>query len=238
MTFGSLFSGCGGLDLGLELAGHNCIWQCENDQYATSVLAKRWPEVKRYGDITKTDWQDAERPELICGGDPCQGNSNAANVHKRDHADMGSEFIAVVETLRPRFVLRENPSVVKRDAPWPWHRFRRELHRLGYHVLPFRLRACCVGHDHKRERLFMFAESSDTNSQRPQWVNREGMPLRIASGVCGDELRSTQDLLPSPRICGAGDGIPHRVDRLRVIGNAVDVRVGMVIGLAMMRAIQ
>ena len=39
MTVGSLFSGIGGFDLGLERAGHEILWQVENDPYCQKVLA-------------------------------------------------------------------------------------------------------------------------------------------------------------------------------------------------------
>ena len=53
MTFGSLFSGIGGFDLGLERAGFECKWQVEIDKYATKVLAKNWPNVPRFKDVTR-----------------------------------------------------------------------------------------------------------------------------------------------------------------------------------------
>lgn len=51
MTFGSLFAGIGGFDLGLERAGMECRWQVEIDDYASRVLAKHWPHVQRWGDV-------------------------------------------------------------------------------------------------------------------------------------------------------------------------------------------
>ena len=72
LTVGSLFSGIGGPDLGLERAGMNVIWQSEIDDYASRVLKKHWPEVPNYGDIKEIDWQRVERPDVVCGGYPCQ----------------------------------------------------------------------------------------------------------------------------------------------------------------------
>ena len=51
ITFGSLFAGIGGIDLGFERAGLSCTWQVEIDDYATRVLEYHWPSVRRHGDI-------------------------------------------------------------------------------------------------------------------------------------------------------------------------------------------
>lgn len=51
MTFGSLFAGIGGFDLGFERAGMKCEWQVEIDPYCQRVLAKHWPNVRRWDDV-------------------------------------------------------------------------------------------------------------------------------------------------------------------------------------------
>ena len=51
LTVGSLFSGIGGIDLGLQRAGFEIKWQVEIDEYCQKVLAKHWSDVAMYGDI-------------------------------------------------------------------------------------------------------------------------------------------------------------------------------------------
>ena len=79
MTFGSLFAGIGGFDLGLERAGMECRWQVEIDAYASKVLAKHWPGVQRWADVRTFPAGDSSQwqVDLICAGVPCQPVSHA-----------------------------------------------------------------------------------------------------------------------------------------------------------------
>jgi DNA (cytosine-5)-methyltransferase 1 len=189
MTFGSLFAGIGGFDLGFERAGMTCKWQVEIDPYCQKVLAKYWPNVRRHDDIRTFPPGDADewRVDVICGGDPCQENSRARIHTNARQPSLGNEFVRVVDALRPPVVVRENPTRVRGDAPWPWWRMRNEFENLGYLVLPFRLRSCCTGAIHQRDRLFLLATLPDADS----------------SGLC-NQGRAT-DAEP-PRASQAGDG--------------------------------
>ena len=121
LTFGSLFAGIGGFDLGLERAGMKCKWQVEIDEHCRRVLTKHWPDVPRWDDVRTfppgpvDEWQ----VDLICGGDPCPKHSNARRGQASRHPDLSGYFLALVGRLRPRWVVRENvpsPTVEHFDA--------------------------------------------------------------------------------------------------------------------------
>lgn len=163
------------------------------------------------------------------GGDPCQGNSKSRGSRAYGGPDTASHFIRLIDECRPRFVLRENPSSTLRHAPWPWFRFRSELERIGYAVLPFRIRSCCVGADHRRERLFLLAEFPN--------AMRTGLERKDSAIVQHGDAPRPVGGPSSPRICGAVDGIPNRVDRIRALGNSVDPRVVELIGRFILKSV-
>ena len=120
-TFGSLFSGGGGLDLGLERAGLKCTFQVENDRHCLTLLERHWPDVPK----------NEIRPCAgIVGGDPCPVRSSLGNASKTTKPDMSGHFLAMVARCEPRWVLRENvraPDVID---------FVTGLEVLSYH--------CCI----------------------------------------------------------------------------------------------
>lgn len=210
IEFGSLFSSVGGLDLGLERAGLRCKWQVEYDPWRRGILEQHWPGLRRHDDARTFPPSDVAswRVDLIAGGDPCQENSNARRTSDALQSSLGGEFIRILDAIRPRMFLRENPSAVRSDAPWPWWRFRSATESLGYAVLPFRLRACCVGADHRRDRLFLLGELQDANQARLEGHVGQEVARTGTRGQHTDIARPTGGG-PSPRFVEALMGFPE-----------------------------
>lgn len=191
LTYGSLFSGCGGLDLGLEQAGMECLWQCEVDKYANRILEKRWPKVKRYGDITKVNWEEAERPDLICGGFPCQDISIAGRGLglAGERSGLWTEFRRCLGHFRPEYAFVENvPALLIRGVGT----VLRDLAALGYDAEWDCIPAGFVGAHQLRSRLFILAYPQHGRlSQRWRIENAESHAVG-RSRVQGHERQGVQ----------------------------------------------
>lgn len=111
MKFGSLFAGIGGFDLGFERAGMSCAWQVEIDKHCQRVLELHWPNVKRYQDITQCVAVEMDPVDVLCGGFPCQGLSNANTKREGLHDERSGLFWHVVRLaaeIRPAWLVLEN----------------------------------------------------------------------------------------------------------------------------------
>ena len=231
MSVGSLFSGVGGLELGLERAGLGpVLWQAESDATAREVLAAHWPEARRYTDVRSVT-READRVDLLCGGFPCQDLSSA-NVTGRARLDgarsgLWCEFARVVGELQPRWVVVENVGKVWRD--WV-PTVRGDLAGLGYASVPLAVSASDAGAPHHRDRIFVVAHA-DGDGERVRAVHAEVAGLRAApAGARGRHRRA----------CAAAvartDGLPAGLARLP--GNAVHVGAAEVIGRAIASVLQ
>lgn len=172
LTFGSLFAGIGGMDLGLERSGMVCRWQVEIDGYCRRVLAKHWPDVARYGDIRRVSGEGLERVDLICGGFPCQDISQAGRGAGIDGERSGlwAEYIRLVRVLRPRYVLVENVAALLGRGI---DRVLGDLAASGYDAEWDCIPAAAVGAPHRRDRLFIVAYAQrgggEAGAERGRW---------------------------------------------------------------------
>ena len=157
-SVGSLFSGIGGFDLGLERAGWSVKWQVENDPYCNKILSRHWPEAARYGDITGVDTDSLERVDLICGGFPCQDLS-VAGTRKGLAGERSALFFQVVriaDALRPRWLLVENvPGLLSSNDGRDFGVVVGELAQLGYGLQWRVLDSQHFGVPQRRRRVFI-----------------------------------------------------------------------------------
>ncbi len=77
LTFGSLFAGVGGFDMGFEQAGWKCKFQVEWDKNCQNILNKHWPDVPKWGDVSEVDGAIIPPVDCIVFGSPCQDLSLA-----------------------------------------------------------------------------------------------------------------------------------------------------------------
>jgi DNA-cytosine methyltransferase len=94
-TFGSLFAGVGGFDLGFEAAGYECRFQVEWDTHCQQTLAHHWPDIPRWGDVSEVNGADLPPVDVITYGFPCQDLSVAGKRAGLDGNRSGLFFEAV-----------------------------------------------------------------------------------------------------------------------------------------------
>lgn len=264
LTVGSLFTGIGGLDLGLERAGMRVLWQCEADPYCRAVLRKHWPEVRCYEDI-----RELEHPpvvDVLCGGFPCQPVSQAGRRQAQTDARwLWPEFARLIRLLRPRYALMENvPGLLAAQQGRAAQEVFGDLAELGFDCEWASIPAAAVGATHLRYRVFAVAYArhgrgragdarADSQAQG-SWAEDNapaeyGGELAYANGSgCIEQRRAKSVFTPLPAVERGGwwesepnvgrvaHGVPSRVDRLRALGNAVVPQVAEVIGRMILNA--
>jgi site-specific DNA-cytosine methylase len=170
MRFGSVFSGIGGIDLGLERAGMRCSWQVENDRFCQKVLKKHWPSIPLFSDIRECGAHNLPPVDLIAGGFPCQPHSLAGDRKgSGDERDLWPEFHRIICELKPAWVLGENvPGLLSSEEGSFFGQILRDLAQSGYDVEWRCLRASDFGAPHKRERTFFVAHSDRLRESRQE----------------------------------------------------------------------
>lgn len=242
LTFVSLFAGIGGMDLGLERAGMKCIAQVEIDPFCRKVLAKHWPNVPKFEDVrTFNRGSISEKPDLICGGFPCQDIS-AANYRAEgisgQRSGLWSEFLRIIRDFRPSLVLIENVTALA---------FRglgtvlRDIAASGLDAEWQTISAQMLGAPHGRERLFIVAYAPSvrrktdeifdicppqTTSEKQKARLRRWPGVRKPSAALPDRFR----WCPDSKLCGMVNGIPDQLDRYKQCGNSIVPEVAEWIG--------
>lgn len=187
LTVGSLFSGIGGGDLGLQRAGFKIAWQVENDEFCTRVLQKHWPNVPKYGDVRDVGGHNLEWVDFIHGGFPCQPVSVAGKRRaQEDERWLWPEFARIVRELRPWYVLVENvPGLLVRGMG----DVLGDLAASGYDAEWQSLPAAAFGAPHIRERVFIVAHARCQCDKPRRTLNELATTPRARKGQASQRQR-------------------------------------------------
>jgi len=178
-----LFSGIGGFSLGLEATGgFKTVAFCDIEEFPRKVLQKHWPHVKQYEDIKELDYDklrsdgiisDNEKIDIITGGYPCQPFSVAGRKKgEKDPRHLWPEYFRLVQELRPTWVIGEN---VGGHIKLGLDTVLENLESEGYAVRTFSIPASAIGANHKRERIWIVAntDSGGNKGEKSRGIGKE-----------------------------------------------------------------
>lgn len=181
-TFGSLFAGVGGFDLGMEQAGWECQWQVEWDKHCQGVLSKHWPDVPKYWDVRNVDGAQITPVDCIVFGSPCQDLSVAGTGKGLEGLRSGlfHEAIRIIKEMKnatnnqfPKWTIWENvPGALSSNKGNDFARVIDEMADIGalaieWHILD----AQWFGVAQRRRRVFVLAcYDSGTAARCPEKI--------------------------------------------------------------------
>jgi DNA (cytosine-5)-methyltransferase 1 len=169
MKVASFFSGIGGIDIGLEKAGMEVVFQCEINQFCRQVLKKHWPNIRLEGDIDGINSTNIPTADLWCGGFPCQDLS-LANQGKRKglegaRSGLFYRFADLAEQAKPRWIFMENvPGLLNSKNGEDFKSLLYTLDELGYGVSWRVLDAKYFGTPQRRRRVYIVASRGNLRS--------------------------------------------------------------------------
>ena len=168
MNIISLFSGAGGLDLGLIQAGNNVIWANDIDKDAVATYRKNVSPNIICEDIKNIDIDNIPKGDVVIGGFPCQGFS-IANM-KRDISDERNTlykfFYDTIAKKQPKFFIAENVkgilslgkgSVIKQIIA--------DFDSADYHVEVHKVNMADYGVPQHRERVIIIGQRNDLGNE-------------------------------------------------------------------------
>lgn len=193
LNFIDLFSGCGGLSCGLEMAGHRCLLGVDQDKEAIKSFAANHHEAAVYqGDIKELkekklkELLKGQRVDMVVGGPPCQGFSTVGRGEVEDvRNQLFREFVRIVKATQPKIILFENVTglVAKKNLNIMKKIFE-YFEKLGYNMDARVLSAEEFGVPEKRRRTIIMGvkagECSFPNATHGIRASRKAVTVKEA----------------------------------------------------------
>ena len=196
----SLFSGIGGFDLGMERAGIEVVGMVENDKFCQKVLRKHWPNVKLLGDIRDVKGDEFGSVDIVCGGPPCQPASVAGKRRgKKDPRWLWQETYRIIKATKPEWIVLENVrGILSLEGGLVFENLLLELESYGYETRAFCIPACAINAPHRRDRVWIVANTRSIKSGRipnlqRQTISEIGKDYSNASDSTSKRLEGTDE---------------------------------------------
>lgn len=162
--FIDLFAGIGGIRLGFEAVGGECVFSSEFDEDACKTYEANFGEHPS-GDITKIDSKDIPDFDVLLGGFPCQAFSVIGKMEGFENETCGTLFFEIERILKEKmpkaFMLENVRNLTAHDKGNTFKVIRKHLEALGYTVYAKVLNALDYGVPQKRERIIIVGFKDD-----------------------------------------------------------------------------
>lgn len=167
MKLVSLYSGCGGLDLGFEKAGFKIVWANEFDKNIWSTFERNFPNaILDRRDIRKVESSEIPSADGIIGGPPCQSWSEAGSKRGIDdkRGQLFFEYVRIIEDKKPKFFLAENVSgILHKRHSEAFETIIKSFKDIGYTVTFNLLNASDYNVPQDRQRVIIVGYRNDLN---------------------------------------------------------------------------
>ena len=227
-----LFSGIGGFSLAASWTGGiETVAFCEIEPFCQQVLKKHWPDVPIYPDIKELNGHEVVREhgavDIVCGGFPCQPFSVAGKQRgKEDDRHLWPEMFRIIQETNPTWIVGENVTGL---IDMELEQCFLDLESEGYEVQTFIIPACAVNAPHKRDRVWIIANSSSERwiqvgkSQQERLSDKYIESNHAFWRYCTDLLLDMEPdwSSPSSGVKRNDNGLSEGVDRLKGCGNSI-----------------
>lgn len=236
----SLFAGIGGFELGLERSGLcQTVAQCEIDPYCQKVLAKHWPEVKRFDDVTTFEY--TKPVDMVTAGFPCQDISLAgpsAGLAGERSGLFWHVLRAVRMVGRPKLLLENVAELLNRGMGAVLGALAEIGYDAQWHCIP----SSAVGGSQERDRVWIIANPCEERACRfitsedigQARQGRKGGQAHLFNVAKSPFERGESH--PEPLLRGVACRLPDRAHRVGACGNGLDPAIPELIGRAILEA--
>jgi DNA (cytosine-5)-methyltransferase 1 len=239
-----LFSGIGGFRLALDLCQipieHS--YHSDIEEYANRVYSKNYPDSVSIGDIRCIDGKQLRErhpgPWIVTGGFPCQDISTGGKRKglSGERSGLWYEMLRVIGELKPELAFIENVAALRNRGLID---VLRGLDGIGYAAEWRTLSAQEIGAIHQRKRLWIIAtpqahlgDADSLSNQMPHELSADRRDLgNVAQRHCPIDgvlsrtewaaIKAEGSILGQPLVARKDDGLPHWMDRIKAVGNAI-----------------